>query len=314
MVTTAPGDVEIVSRVHGGAVRALAARAARVDGVAPLDEATLLTTRGGARATHLVVRRGRRLVGYGQVRDDGATSVAEVVVDPGWRRRRIGSALLDKALETAGGTVEVWAHGDLPAARALLATVGARPVRELWVMGRDLGHVAGSEGSPRGTSGDAAALPTGVVLRSFRVGVDEAAWLAVNARAFADHPEQGRITLSDLRAREREPWFSADGFLLASLDERLLGSVWTKVHAPGAMGAGGVGEIYVLGIDPDAQGMGLGRALTEAGLAHLARLGVSRAALFVDAGNTVAVATYRAAGFTRETVHTRYRLTADRSR
>lgn len=279
------------------AVRALAERAEQVDRVAPLDEATLLALRGGSDVAHLTVRDGGRLVGYAQVRADGAGRVAELVVDPDHRRRGVGTCLLRTARSVGApgdGPLEVWAHGDLPAARALLAAAGARPVRELWLMGRD---VAGLPAPPP--------PPPGVRLRPFRVGADEAAWLAVNARAFADHPEQGRTTLADLLVREDEPWFDADGLILAEADDgTLLGSVWTKVQGSD------VGEIYVLGVDPAAQGMGLGRVLTGAGLGYLAGRGAPRVVLFVESDNDAALATYRAAGFVREAVHTRYRLPA----
>ena len=111
-------------------------------------------------------------------------------------------------------------------------------------------------------------------MRPFRPGRDEDAWLRVNARAFATHPEQGSWTAEDLRLREAEPWFDPDGFLLAWRGDPddggvLLGSHWTKVHPPGDVGDEPVGEVYVLGVDPDAQGMRLGRALTDLGLAHL---------------------------------------------
>ena len=111
-------------------------------------------------------------------------------------------------------------------------------------------------------------------VRPFRPGRDEDAWLRVNARAFATHPEQGSWTADDLRLREAEPWFDPDGFLLAWRGDPddggvLLGFHWTKVHPPGDVGDEAVGEVYVLGVDPGAQGLRLGRALTDLGLAHL---------------------------------------------
>ena len=284
-------NVQTGLRADEAAVRALAARAEQVDQVAPLDEATLLALGHDARAVHLTAHDDGRLVGYAQVRADGDGWVGELVVDPDQRRRGTGTALLAAARAETGGPLEVWAHGDLPAAQALLAAVGARPVRELWMLGRDLAGLPAP-----------AAPPPGVTLRPFRVGEDEAAWLAVNARAFAHHPEQGRTTLADLLVREREPWFDAEGFVLAVTDDgTLLGSVWTKVQP-------GVGEIYVLGVDPAAQGMGLGRVLTGAGLGYLAGRGLGRVVLFVESDNDAALATYRTAGFVREAVHTRYRL------
>jgi mycothiol synthase len=141
----------------------------------------------------------------------------------------------------------------------------------------------------------------GVVVRPFVVGQDEQAWLHVNARAFAHHPEQGRMTLKDLQAREEEPWFSAEDLLLAEVDGTVLASVWMKVE-PGS----DAGELYVLAVDPDAQGRGLGRLLTATTLDHLAAAGLRRCVLYTDATSTAAVRTYTSAGFRTSRVDVQY--------
>jgi mycothiol synthase len=168
-------------------------------------------------------------------------------------------------------------------------------VRVLLQMRRPLGD----DGSTR-----TAELPEGVHVAAFRPGRDEQAWLRVNARAFATHPEQGRWTEQDLRLREAEPWFDPAGFLLAWRGDpdaggTLLGSHWTKVHPAGDAGPDPVGEVYVLGVDPDAQGLRLGRALTDLGLAHLRSRGLDQVLLYVEEDNQRAVRLYEGTGFTR---------------
>ncbi|WP_081861558.1 mycothiol synthase [Cellulomonas sp. HZM] len=286
------------------AVRELAARAARSDGVMPLSEQPLLWLQDDqAPVRHVLALDGGTsdgdgaLVGYAQL-DVAvqATARGELVVDPEHRRRGVGRALLDAARRVADEAAEqlpdralhVWAHGDLPGARAFATDARMVVVRELWVMRRPL------------TTADATrevAVPLGVTLRTFVPGQDEEAWRRVNSRAFAHHPEQGRMTSADLRARERESWFDPEGFLLAERDGMLLGSVWTKVHPAGEHGDTPVGEIYVVGVDPDAQGLGLGGALTAAGIRHLAGRGLHEVILYTGAENEVAVRTYRRAGF-----------------
>jgi mycothiol synthase len=281
-------------------VRALAQAAADHDGVPPLSEQPLLQLESGPDAVHLLTRTDdESLVGYAQL-DLGApdTAGAELVVAPAARRSGVGRGLLEAARQvaeqdpTAPRTLRVWAHGDLPAARALAATAGMSVVRELWQMTVDLDEHPVDGSVP---------LPGGVTVRAFVPGQDEEPWRWLNARAFAHHPEQGRLTREDLAARMAEPWFDPAGFLLAERDGVLLGSVWTKVH-PADGDDDAVGEIYVVGVDPDAQGLGLGSALTRLGLAHLASCGLRRVMLYTDADNTVAVRTYTRAGFVRSAV------------
>ncbi|GHS89645.1 mycothiol acetyltransferase [Actinomycetota bacterium] len=312
-------------------VRALAATARDGDGIAPLSEQPLLNLQADAadQVVHLLAvaeaAHPAGLLGYAQLDLGAADQVgAELVVAPSARRRGIGSGLLARAQAVAAGgptgpthpagttdpgvarstparPLAVWAHGDLPPARAFAAARGLVVVRELWQMRLDLGP-----GSHPASLADLPPLPDGVTVRPFVPGRDEDAWLAVNARAFAHHPEQGRMTRADLDAREREPWFDPAGLLLAERDGRLLGFGWTKVHPSVDPDEPGPGEIYALGIDPDAQGLGLGRALTALDLAHLAGRGVRTVILYTEGDNTVAIRTYTRAGFVRSAVDVMY--------
>jgi mycothiol synthase len=155
---------------------------------------------------------------------------------------------------------------------------GMSPGRRLYQMRRSL---------PTG-------LPDHLPTRAFVPGRDEAAWLLVNNRAFRMHPEQGGWDMDTLLGRESQPWFDPAGFLLHERDGQLAGFCWTKIHADEDPV---LGEIYVIGVDPAFQGLGLGRDLTLAGLEHMAALGVPIGMLYVDADNTAAMAMYRKLGF-----------------
>ena len=148
------------------------------------------------------------------------------------------------------------------------------------------------------------------VTRAFRPGVDDAEWLALNARAFADHPEQGAWTERVLAARMAEPWFDPTGFLVHERDGRMAGFCWTKVHAAVAADGGAhtpldphgeaEGEIYAIGVDPALHGRGIGRALAVAGFAHLAARGLRHGMLFVRGDNAAARSLYASLGLTEE--------------
>jgi mycothiol synthase len=176
-----------------------------------------------------------------------------------------------------------WVFDAGPADDERMAARGFSPSRDVLQMRRGLP-----------VDGDSAPGVEDLDLRPFEPGRDDDAWLAVNNRAFAWHPEQGAWTAADLHARLAEPWVDLDGFLVHEHEGRMVGFVWTKVHAETDPP---LGEIFVIAVDPDAHGRGLGRRLVLAGLAHLADRGLRHGMLYVDAGNEAAVALYRDLGF-----------------
>ncbi len=287
-------------------VLSLAAAVHAADGVAPLSEDALYTvTWGGKGVKHLTLTLpDGTVVGYAHLvpAEPGAPEndlSGELLVSPSYRRRGFGSALAAELINsTAGRGVRVWAHGDLPAAAALAKSAGFVRVRSLWQLRMSL----------KDATFPNPVYPAGVTVRTFTPGADEEAWLAVNHRAFAHHPEQGSWTSDDLRLREEEEWFDPAGFFLAERDGQLAGFHWTKVHADGGEHGEPIGEVYIVGVDPAHQGGGLGRALTLTGLAHLRDVGLASVMLYVDEDNIAAVRMYRALGFTRWSADVMYRL------
>ncbi|MEU3443302.1 mycothiol synthase [Actinospica acidiphila] len=278
------------------AVLALLDEAARADGQQAVSEQGRLQLRGGERegVSHLLLTVGEELVGYAQLEDTDPVEppAAELVVHPSYRGQGHGRALGTALLAASGKRLRVWAHGGRSAARHLAQVLGLTLFRELRQMRRPLA----------GLDLPDPVLPEGVTVRAFEPGRDDAAWLALNAAAFAHHPEQGSLTQRDLDDRKAEPWFDPAGFFLAESDGRLVGFHWTKVHAEE-----GLGEVYVLGVAPDAQGGGLGKALTTIGLRHLADQGLPTAMLYVDADNKAAVSVYERLGFVTHETDLMYR-------
>lgn len=293
------------------AVRHLIGEATRADGVAPVGE-QVLRELSGDRGSHLVVgypgEPDGRVAGYLNLaagRDDADTT-AELVVHPEARRLGLGTQLAQEAIDRSAGRVRFWAHSTLPSARAAARVLGLSAVRELLQMSRPLPDPA--------ESGPDIVVPQGVQIRTYVGEADHAEVLRVNNAAFSWHPEQGGWTDDDLAARLSEPWFDPAGLFLAVDEESggLLGFHWTKVHEGRSdCRFGGIfGEVYVLAVDPAAQGRGLGRMMTMVGIDHLARRLADaedpEVMLYVESDNVAAVNTYRGLGFAVAGVDTAY--------
>lgn len=259
--------------------RALAAACAAHDGVPPFNDQALVELERGERRTigdavalAIVSDRDREV---------------ELAVAPDARGQGKGLALARRVAAELGG-FEAWSHGDLPAARAIAEALGMARVRTLLQLRAPVPAAPG-DGPDR--------LPDGV--RRFEPG-DASALLALNAVAFADHPEQGRMSADDLAARMAEPWHDDANLVVVDGDEGLDAFAWVKPD-------GDVAELYVLGVSPARQGAGLGRRMLAAVFVRMRALGATTAHLYVEGDNTPALALYERAGFERWAIDVRWR-------
>jgi mycothiol synthase len=288
--------IDVVSRLeadHLEQLPDLLRAAACADGHEPIGEHKFLRLqRGGDLAAAILAYENGVLAGYAHTLaycdDDGGGRVScEIVVHPEHRRRGVGRTLISHAILHAQAQdahrLDLWAYNHSQASAALALQFGFRPVRRLLHLHR---HVAGT---PRAQALEGAAL------RAFRPGEDDRAWLALNNRIFAGHPENGRWTLDDLHARMAQPWFNPDDVLMLEVDGVLAGFCWVKVQERGDDGR--VGEIYVIGTAPEYQGRGLGRYLLASALRHMRDRDAQVAAIYVDEANEAALRLYQAADF-----------------
>ncbi|MGZ5414115.1 MAG: mycothiol synthase [Aeromicrobium sp.] len=253
----------------------LAERVSAFDHVEPLNETSLLALRDGVepRVDIRFETPDGQLMALAFAAGDAPV---EVMVDPRFRRGGFGTRMVSAALSE--GETAFWAHGDLPGAAQIAQKVGLVAERTLLILRKELDGPVEPE-----------SVPDGVTLRPFATG-DEEAIVDVNGRAFAHHPEQAAMDRADLDRRMDSDWFDPEGLFVAELAGKVVGFHWTKVE-------GQVGEVYVVGIDPDAQGGGLGKALTVRGLRHLQERGVPAVILYVEGDNAPALALYRRLGF-----------------
>jgi mycothiol synthase len=296
---TAPQWRAVLTTDEQRHVRELITAASEFDAVVPVGE-QVLRELPYDRTEHLLTTdgSGEQVLGYLNLSAEpqGGSAMAELVVHPDARRGGIGAAMIRAVLTKTGGLNRFWAHGTLDSARATASALGLSPVRELVQMRRGLDDIAEPE------------VPDGVRIRTYAGAADDAELLRVNNAAFATHPEQGGLTDADLAERRAESWFDPEGLFLAFSEHTgaLLGFHWTKVHPEKA----GLGEVYVVGVDPAAQGGGLGGLLTAVGIAYLAHrlddAAEPTVMLYVESDNVAALQTYRRLGFTQYSVDTAY--------
>lgn len=258
---------------------ALGAACLAADGVPPFNDQALVELRRGE----------RRVIGDAHalaVVSDAEREV-ELAVHPEHRGRGLGTALVTQVAAELGG-FEAWAHGDLPSARAIAERFGMRHVRTLLQLRAPV---------PAATT-EHDRLPDGT--RPYEPG-DASALLTLNAAAFASHPEQGRMSPTDLEARMAEPWHDDANLIVLPGETGLDAFTWVKPDA-----GSDVAELYVLGVSPDIQGAGLGRRMLDATFVRMRAVGATAAHLYVEGDNEAALALYRRAGFERWAIDVRW--------
>ncbi len=202
------------------------------------------------------------------------------------RRQRLLEAAAQALSREGGGRIEYWVRGAGSDSDRVPLAAGFTPYRDLWRLARPL-----------------PALASGLTTRAY-TPADAEEFLDVNNRAFDWHPEQGGMTAEELAERQEEAWYDPDGFRILEEEGRLVGFCWTKVHDDPP-----VGEIYVVAVDPEVRGRGLGRELVLAGLEWLSGRGLRRAMLYVESDNRPANRVYADLGFEHDRTDRAYQRT-----
>ena len=282
-------------------VLALVKAATDFDQTQPISDHILLHLRHGGDKddSHLLIFDSNdqtKLLGYAHLdqTDQVAGPSVELVVEPNHRKEGIGKALLSKAIEICGDRLRLWSHGDLPVASKLAESNNFQRVRTVLQMSKHLDEIK-----------TITQIDPQFVIRSFLPGLDDQGWLTLNNKVFANHPEQGNWSLNDLKLRQKEDWFDPEGFFIAEKQGQMIGFVWTKLHGAKSHQHDGqeshdhaaIGEIYITGIDPAFEGIGLGKVLTSTGLNYLKYQGIEDGILYVDEENSAALNLYKSLGF-----------------
>jgi mycothiol synthase len=299
------------------AVLKLITNTTAIDNTPPIAEHILLHLHyGGDKSdSHLLVEQENQVIGYAHLdqTDLVAGPSVELVVNPKFRGAGVGKQLLAKAIEICGNGLRLWVHGDQPAANALATSFGFEKIRTVLQMSRALTDI---QQLPKVGKKEA---DQNIVIRSFLPGIDSDAWLSLNNKVFKEHPEQGNWQLSDLNIRMGEEWFDEQGFFLAEVNNKIIGSTWTKIHGAHTHEHAGeieshahpaIGEIYITAVDQDYSGRGIGRILTITALNYLKYKRLSDAMLYVDFDNKAALNLYQSLGFTQSGMDILYKLKA----
>jgi mycothiol synthase len=260
--------------------------------------------------SHLLIEKGQKVIGYAHIdnNDLAEGSTIEFIVDPMFLDKDVGKKLLTKAIEICDTRVWLWVHGGWPASNTLSKSLGFDNIRTVLQMSKPITDIV-----------QIPQLDQGFIIRNFIPGIDSDAWLSLNNKVFKEHPEQGNWQLSDLNIRLGEEWFDEQGFFLAEINNKIIGSTWTKIHGSHTHQHEGeieshahpaIGEIYITAVDQEYSGRGIGKVLTITALNYLKYQGFSNAMLYVDFDNKAALNLYQSLGFTQSGMDILYKLKA----
>ena len=285
-----------LSKSQQESVLALIKAAHDFDGTPPIAEHVLLHLRhGGDKSdSHIVFESENQVIAYAHLdtTDLVAGPSVEAVVHPNHRGKGLGSLILKEAIKVCGDKTRIWSHGDLPAAKAIATSLKLERLWSNLLMSRSLGDIQ--------------LVTSKYPIRTFIPDLDNQAFLSLNNKVFANYPDQGGWSEDDLKVRLNEEWFDEKGFFVAEDKGELIGFCWTKIHGAHTHSRNGedddhghdaLGEIYVLAVNPDYKGQGVGRDLTITGLNYLKYQGLNNVMLYVGVENKPAFNLYKSIGF-----------------
>jgi mycothiol synthase len=241
-----------------------------------------------------VFEEGNHVIAYAHLdtTDLVAGPSVEAVVHPNHRGKGLGSLILKETIKVCGDKTRIWSHGDLPAAKAIAASLKLERLWSNLLMSKSLGDIQ--------------PVISKYPIRTFIPDFDNQAFLSLNNKVFANYPDQGGWSEDDLKVRLNESWFEKEGFFVAEDKGELIGFCWTKIHGAHTHshsdqdddhGHDALGEIYVLAVNPDYKGQGVGRDLTITGLNYLKYQGLNNVMLYVGVENKPAFNLYKSLGF-----------------
>jgi mycothiol synthase len=266
------------------------------DGTPAIAEHVLLHLRhGGDKSdSYLVIEENKEVIAYAHLdtTDLVAGPSVEAVVHPQHRGKGLGALILKEAIKVCGDKTRIWSHGDSPAAKAIASSLKLERLWSNLLMSKSLGDIQ--------------PVISKYPIRTFIPYFDNQAFLSLNNKVFANYPDQGGWSEDDLKVRLNEEWFQKEGFFVAEDKSQLIGFCWTKIHGAHTHshsdqdddhGHEALGEIYVLAVNPDYKGQGVGRDLTITGLNYLKYQGLNNVMLYVGVGNKPAFNLYKSLGF-----------------
>jgi mycothiol synthase len=230
------------------------------------------------------------LAGYVQHSSPDPASRFEVdaAVHPRFEGRGFGAAIIDwteartRSRLPTGASTALWngAASGNAGAFALFSSRGYVPIRTFWEMAIEL--------DPSFETGP---VPDGVTIRPFVVDIDGPAAVAAMNEAFSTHFGFHEETFENWYAQQvSDDTWDPSLELVAEMNGRIVGASNNGV-------IDGKGYVFELGVLPELQGRGIGKALLRHSLAMFAAMGITAGRLGVDSENvTGAVELYRSVG------------------
>jgi mycothiol synthase len=239
-----------------------------------------------------IAERSGEIAGYADVKPELniGRAVLRWLVHPRHRRGeltgRLVNCAVDRTRELGITTLHANIFQDSITAKRFLTCMGFTSVRRFLELRLDLAEMVLPEISKIASR-----------CRSLQPG-EEGRLTQLQNRSFAGTWGFNPNTIEEITYRVNLPNSSPDDIFLIFDSDKPVGYCWTRIEvgkkkAPGE----GTGRIYMLGVDPDYRGRGLGRQLLLAGLSYLKSKSLRVAVLTVDSENKAARALYRSVGF-----------------